>query len=100
MATNTHVFSAISVGPFVSTTAKNNAPVRASTSGLAIAASAAEDDVADDRNVVEPGDGFAAPDAVRSRLDDAAVARPAVDADVEEAADQQTEQQGEYRFNH
>ena len=65
-----------------------------------MAAAPAKDQVAEYGDVVVPGNALAATHAVRARLDDAAIARPAVDADVQEAAYQEAEEEGEQRFDH
>src|ERR1019366_10219062 len=59
-----------------------------------------EHQVADQRDVVVPGDGPAAAHAMGARFDDTAVARPTVNAHVEEAADEQAEEERDDGFDH
>jgi len=60
-----------------------------------VAAAAAEDDPAEDRDVVECADGRAAAGTARAWEDDGFVAGQAGDADVEEAAEGEAEEDGE-----
>jgi hypothetical protein len=65
---------------------------------LAMPAAAAQQRVAQQRDVVVPGDRMAAGRAVRAGPHHRKILRQAVDADVEEAADQQAEQQRQAGF--
>src|ERR1017187_163843 len=65
-----------------------------------MAAASAEHQVADQRDVVVPGDWLAAAHAMGARLDDTPVARPTVNAHVEKAADEQAEEQCDEGFDH
>ena len=59
-----------------------------------MAAAGAEDDPAQERDVVVPGDCLLAVRAVGAGLTDAAVVRQAGDADVQETAEEQAEEEG------
>src|SRR5947209_18687111 len=60
----------------------------------------AEQDVAEDWNVVIPRDRLLAGRAKGPRLYDRQIPAPSVDADVQEAAEQQAENTSEQRFDH
>jgi hypothetical protein len=61
---------------------------------LAVAAAGAEEDPAEERDVVVPGDGVRAVRAVGARVVEAAVVGQTGDADVEEASEEQAEEEG------
>jgi hypothetical protein len=59
-----------------------------------VAAASAEEDPAEQRDVVIPGDGVLAVRAVRARLAEAQVLWQARDADVEKTSEEQAEEEG------
>jgi hypothetical protein len=58
-----------------------------------------KNEVADDWNIVVPGDYFAAPHAMGAGLHHRPAAWPAVDTDVQKTADDQAEQERENGFD-
>ena len=64
---------------------------------MAAAAATAKKHPTDERNILPPGEGVGAVAAVGAGVDDALAGGPAAQAHVEEAAEGEAQQAGEYR---
>ena len=105
MALKTHILAAASVGRACLRSRRRqpgeelHQRIAPGNTGAAVPALAAQREVTRQRNIVVPRDRLAAADTMRARLHHAAIARPAVNAHVQKAADQQAEDEREDRFD-